>query len=77
VTAAASFLAAQVTSWPRDGVALLIIVVVVLVIGAITANLTRSTPTQVGASPPLEALDAISPPLAEAEDREYTEVHNV
>jgi hypothetical protein len=77
VTAAASYLAAQVTSWPRDGVALLIIVVVVLVIAGIVANITQVSSREVAPSPPLEPLDAISPPLAETEDREYEEVHNV
>jgi hypothetical protein len=78
VTVAASYLAAQVTTWPRGGVALLIIVVVLLVIAGIVANMTQVSSKEVAAPPPpLEPLDAISPPLAEAEDREYEEVHNV
>lgn len=77
VTVAASYVAAQVTSWPRGGVALLIIVAVVLAIAVLVTNLTRVSSREVAPPPPLEPLDAISPPLQEAEDREYEEVHNV
>lgn len=72
-----SILAASVTSWPREGVVLLIIIVVLLAIAAVWANLRG------GAAPADQGLDLIAAPPGEgaaseeAEDRELQEIYDV
>ena len=53
-------LAAAVTTWPREGVVLLILIVLLFAIAAVLANLRLGSP-----APPDERLDAIGPPGAD------------
>ena len=50
-------LAAAVTTWPREGVVLLILIVLLFAIAAVLANLRPGRP-----APPDERLEAIGPP---------------
>ena len=52
-----SAIAAAVTTWPREGVVLLILIVLLFAIAAVLANLRPSSPAA-----PDERLDAIGPP---------------
>jgi hypothetical protein len=52
-----SAIAAAVTTWPREGVVLLILIVLLFAIAAVLANLRPSSPAV-----PDERLDAIGPP---------------
>jgi hypothetical protein len=53
-------LAAAVTTWPREGVVLLILIVLLFAIAAVLANVRPGRPT-----PPDERRDAIGPPGAD------------
>jgi hypothetical protein len=50
-------MAAAVTTWPREGVVLLILIVLLLAIAAVLTNLRPGRP-----APPDERRDAIGPP---------------
>jgi hypothetical protein len=53
-------MAAAVTTWPREGVVLLILIVLLLAIAAVLTNLRPGRPTS-----PEERRDAIGPPGAD------------
>ena len=53
-------LGAAVTTWPREGVVLLILIVLLFAIAAVLANLRPGRP-----APPDERRDAIGPPGAD------------
>ena len=53
-------MAAAVTTWPREGVVLLILIVLLFAIAAVLTNLRPGRP-----APPEERRDAIGPPGAE------------
>ena len=53
-------MAAAVTTWPREGVVLLILIVLLLAIAAVLTNVRPGRPT-----PPDERRDAIAPPGAD------------
>jgi hypothetical protein len=52
-----SAIAAAVTTWPREGVVLLILIVLLFAIAAVLANVRPSSPAA-----PDERLEAIGPP---------------
>ena len=68
-----SILAAQVTSWPRAGVALLILLLILLIVAAALVNL-RGRP----AATALEPVDQIGPaPVVQEEEDRELQAHDV
>jgi hypothetical protein len=65
-------MAAAVTTWPREGVVLLILIVLLFAIAAVLANLRPGHP-----APPEERRDAIGPPGADDAAARDTPPHDV
>jgi hypothetical protein len=65
-------MATAVTTWPREGVVLLILIVLLFAIAAVLANLRPGRP-----APPAERRDAIAPPGADDAVARDTPPHDV
>jgi hypothetical protein len=65
-------MAAAVTTWPREGVVLLILIVLLFAIAAVLTNLHPSRP-----APPDERRDAIGPPMEDDAVAGDTPPHDV
>lgn len=65
-------LASDVTSWPREGVTLLVILLILFIIAAVAVNLRGGVarPASRGSMSGDQDLDLIEPPIVEAEDKE-------
>jgi hypothetical protein len=71
-TSVLAALATTVTTWPWEGVALLLLIVVLFAIAAVLANLGVGRPTA-----PDEQRDAIGPPGADDAVAENQPLHDV